>query len=81
MFKTIVVALIGLYQRTLSPDHGLLRILYPQGACRYTPSCSTYTKEAVYRFGVLKGLYLGAKRVGRCHPGYPGGHDPVPKKI
>jgi putative membrane protein insertion efficiency factor len=80
MGKKIVIQLISLYQKTLSPDHGLMRFVFRGGVCRFRPTCSEYTKEAVERFGVLKGLYLGTKRVGRCHPFHQGGFDPVPEK-
>ncbi|MEK7534890.1 MAG: membrane protein insertion efficiency factor YidD [Patescibacteria group bacterium] len=79
MFRSLVVGLIGLYQKTLSPDHGPLRVF--GGTCRFAPTCSEYTKQAVKRFGVVKGLALGAKRVGRCHPLTAGGYDPVPAVI
>lgn len=46
--------------------------------CRFTPSCSHYTAEAIAKYGVLKGALMGARRVMRCHPFNPGGHDPVP---
>jgi hypothetical protein len=46
--------------------------------CRFTPTCSEYTAQALAKHGVWPGLWLGVKRVCRCHPFHPGGHDPVP---
>ncbi|NOT08532.1 MAG: membrane protein insertion efficiency factor YidD [Gemmatimonadales bacterium] len=62
--------LIRGYQRVLSPA------LPP--SCRFRPTCSQYTLEAVERYGVLRGGWMGARRIARCHPFNPGGFDPVP---
>ena len=68
--KAVALGLIRLYQLTLSPLLGR--------ACRYYPTCSAYTYEAITRYGVLKGSCLGARRLLRCHPFHAGGVDPVP---
>lgn len=65
-----VIGLIRFYQRVISP-------LFPP-SCRYTPSCSQYTLEAVTKYGAARGLFMGGRRLLRCHPFHPGGHDPVP---
>jgi putative membrane protein insertion efficiency factor len=68
--KQIALALIRLYQMTIS------RVMPP--SCRYLPTCSEYTHEAISRYGIMKGTFLGLKRILRCHPFTPGGYDPVP---
>ncbi len=57
-----------LYQRTLSPDHGLLSVFYPYGFCRLTPTCSEYAKRVFLARGVFVGVLLTLKRLLGCHP-------------
>lgn len=66
----ILLLLIKLYQVTLSPLLGK--------SCRYTPSCSKYTFQAIQKYGPFKGSYLGVKRILSCHPWGGSGYDPVP---
>ncbi len=73
----LLQALIRLYQKTLSLDHGPLKRLYPYGYCRFHPTCSNYALQALEQHGLLKGLYLSIRRVLRCHPWSKGGIDPV----
>lgn len=68
--KRLLIGLIRVYQYALSPLMGR--------SCRYAPTCSEYTVEAIRKYGAIKGGWLGAKRIGRCHPWHPGGYDPVP---
>jgi len=69
--RRIGILPIRLYRLTLAWFMG--------GQCRFTPSCSAYAEEAIERHGVLKGWYLAVRRLLRCHPFHPGGHDPVPE--
>lgn len=71
-------ACIRVYQRTLSPDSGWLRFLFPCGVCRFFPTCSTYMLEALTMYGLFRGGLLGIRRILRCHPYAPGGEDPLP---
>ena len=68
--RRFAMLLIRGYQRGISPA-------LPQ-SCRFSPSCSQYTFEAIARYGLLRGGWLGARRLMRCHPFNPGGFDPVP---
>ena len=77
IIKKTLLGLIRLYQRTLSLDHGPLRFLRLLGQCRYYPTCSQYTHQAITKYGVIKGGVMGARRIARCHPWAQGGHDPV----
>lgn len=64
--KLIIIKLIEFYQTFLSFDRGILSFLAPGGACKFTPTCSEYTKQKVEKYGVIKGLYLGGKRILSC---------------
>lgn len=77
--STLAIWVIHLYQKTLSPDHGPLSQLFPYGYCRFSPSCSSYMMQAIERHGLISGMWLGTKRLLRCHPFHPGGVDPVPE--
>ena len=71
--------MIRLYQKTLSFDHGWLSLFFPYGYCRYEPSCSQYTYEAIEKRGIFSGLVLGAWRILRCNPFSHGGIDMPPE--
>lgn len=66
---------IVLYQKTLSPDHGPSKQLFPSGYCPFSPTCSDYGYQAYKKYGVIKGTYKTAWRIARCHPWTKGGKD------
>jgi len=71
MLKTLALWMLRGYQLLISPMLGQ--------TCRFSPSCSNYSMQAIERFGFFKGSYLTARRLLRCHPFHPGGYDPVPE--
>ena len=68
MIKKILLFLIKVYQYFSK---------FTPPVCRFTPTCSEYTRQAIEKYGVLKGLWLGLKRISKCHPFHPGGYDPL----
>ncbi len=69
--RNICVAILIAYRAVISPLYG--------DVCRYYPSCSHYTLQAIQQHGVLRGVWLGTRRIGRCHPWAAGGVDDVPR--
>ena len=70
MVKRLCLSMIRGYQKYISP-------CFPS-TCRFVPTCSTYCYQAIEKYGVIKGLYLGIRRILKCNPFHPGGYDPVP---
>ena len=68
-FKIIAISFIDLYKYLISPLLG--------NNCRFVPTCSEYTKESIIKYGVIKGFWLGLKRIVKCHPWGKGGYDPI----
>jgi len=77
--KKLMLNLIRFYQRYIGGTSGIFKQLWiSEKVCRFYPTCSQYTYEAVDRYGILKGGIMGLKRISRCHPLSKGGVDPVP---
>ena len=72
----VIDSSILVYQKTLSPDHSVLKGVFPQGVCRYHPTCSQYARDAIKVHG-WRGLGMASRRIARCHPYAKGGYDPV----
>ena len=75
--RKAAIFVIRLYQKTISFDHGLLKIFYPNGYCRFNPSCSEYGAQAITKYGIIKGGLMTSWRILRCNPWNKGGNDPV----
>jgi len=73
--KNVILKLIRLYQKTVSPDHGLF--FAGSTRCRYWPSCSEYTYQAIEKYGLFKGLLMGGYRILKCNPLSEGGVDKI----
>jgi putative membrane protein insertion efficiency factor len=69
--RNLSVLILRLYRAVISPLYG--------DVCRYYPSCSSYTLQAIQKYGVVRGSWLGVRRIGRCHPWAAGGVDDVPE--
>jgi putative membrane protein insertion efficiency factor len=70
-----LLGLIWLYQKTVSPDHGLFRKLFPYGYCKYHPTCSEYGRLAIKKYGIFRGVPKSIWRIIRCNPWSDGGED------
>ncbi|NQU83259.1 MAG: membrane protein insertion efficiency factor YidD [Parcubacteria group bacterium] len=75
IFKLPFLAIIRLYQKTISPDHGLFRFFFPHGYCRFYPSCSEYSRQSIKKKGLILGIFKSIWRVLRCNPWNKGGVD------
>ena len=75
--RSLVLKSIRLYQKTLSFDYGIFKFLFPNGFCRFHPTCSEYGYQAIEKYGVIKGGLKALWRVLRCNPFSRGGYDPL----
>jgi putative membrane protein insertion efficiency factor len=72
MIRGLLIGVIRFYQRWISP--------FTPAVCRFQPTCSAYTAQAIEIWGPFRGSWMGARRILRCHPFHPGGFDPVPAR-
>lgn len=72
VFTIIAIAMVRFYQLAISP------VIGGRAACRFTPTCSEYTRIAIEKHGIIRGVYMGFRRICRCRPGGGCGYDPVP---
>lgn len=75
--QELMLLFIRFYQKTISPDHGLLRYRFPGGFCQFTPSCSEYAHQAILKYGLMRGGVKAVGRILRCNPCCKGGVDLV----
>ena len=75
--RYIAITILKIYKKTLSFDHGFLKIFFPHGYCRFQPTCSEYAIDAIKKYGIIKGGFKALYRVIRCNPWNKGGWDPV----
>lgn len=78
MLKKVILNLIRFYQRSWFFRSPILKTLFlSDAACRFTPTCSEYTYQAIEKYGIMRGGWLGLRRIIRCHPWNKGGYDPL----
>lgn len=75
--RNLALFIIKVYQKTLSFDHGWFKIFFPNGCCKYYPSCSEYGIQAIKKYGAINGSIKTLGRILRCNPWSHGGHDPI----
>ncbi len=79
--KQLIIKALHIYKKVEPLRKHFMHFFLGQSEfeCMFDPTCSEYTEQAIQKYGAVKGLYLGARRIARCRPGSKGGHDPVPK--
>ncbi len=75
--KYVFLFFIRVYQKTISPNHGIFRNYLVYYKCKFYPTCSEYAYQAIKKYGALKGIFLSLKRIKKCHPWSEGGYDPL----